>query len=301
MNRFQLLASASFLALIVGNGTAHADESDIAGAAITAIPSIQAVLGEAAPRSIAVGNNIFRNESITTGPNGHLHILFRDESNMTLGPNAKLVIDEFVYDPATGSGNVVLQQAEGIMRFVGGAISKTGNVKINTTVGTIGVRGGVVLVNVLDTGGVQVFFVFGDEVSFDSVNGDNLVLGDIGFSFSVEADGEIGAPVEINPDELGETMNNLESPDSTAVRVNVPDAALTNLQDRLEQQSIDPETGLVGELEEVEPVTIEELESILGLDVLEEQAIQEVFDEQSDLDDDDDGGGGGGGTITGGS
>ncbi|MEQ9487458.1 MAG: FecR domain-containing protein [Alphaproteobacteria bacterium] len=264
-----------------------ADSADIAGAALTAIPSIQAVLGEAAPRSIAVGNNIFRNESITTGPSGHLHILFRDESNMTLGPNAKLVIDEFIYDPDSGTGNVVLQQAEGIMRFVGGAISKTGNVTINTTVGTIGVRGGVVLVNALDTGGVQVFFVFGDQVSFDSVTGDNLILNDIGFSFSVDPSGAIGEPIEINPDELGETMNSLESPDSTAVRVSVPDAALSNLQDRLEQQSIDPDTGLTGDLGEVEPVTIDELETILGLDVLEEQAIQEVFDDQAEeLEDD---------------
>lgn len=298
MNRFQLLASASLLTFIAGQGAVPAEASEIAGAAVTAIPSIQAVLGEAAPRSIAVGNDIFRNEAITTGPNGHLHILFRDESNMTLGPNAKLVIDEFVYDPASGTGNVVLQQAEGIMRFVGGAISKTGNVTINTTVGTIGVRGGVVLVNVLETGGVQVFFVFGDEVSFDSVNGDNLVLGDIGLSFSVEADGSIGEPEPINPDELGETMSSLESPDSSAVRISVPDAALTNLQDRLEQQEVDPDTGLVGGLEEVEPVTIEELESILGLDILEEQAIQEVFDDQAEEEAET---GGGGGTITGGS
>lgn len=287
MNRFQLLASASFLTFITGQGSMAADSADIAGAALTAIPSIQAVLGEAAPRSIAVGNNIFRNESITTGPSGHLHILFRDESNMTLGPNAKLVIDEFIYDPDSGTGNVVLQQAEGIMRFVGGAISKTGNVTINTTVGTIGVRGGVVLVNALDTGGVQVFFVFGDQVSFDSVTGDNLILNDIGFSFSVDPSGAIGEPIEINPDELGETMNSLESPDSTAVRVSVPDAALSNLQDRLEQQSIDPDTGLTGDLGEVEPVTIDELETILGLDVLEEQAIQEVFDDQAEeLEDD---------------
>lgn len=288
MNRFQLLASASFLTFISGQGSMAAESADIAGAAVTAIPSIQAVLGEAAPRSIAVGNSIFRNESITTGPSGHLHILFRDESNMTLGPNARLIIDEFIYDPDTGTGNVVLQQAEGIMRFVGGAISKTGDVTINTTVGTIGIRGGVVLVNALDTGGVQVFFVFGDQVSFDSVTGDNLVLDDIGFSFSVDPSGEIGEPVEINPDELGETMNSLESPDSTAVRVSVPDAALSNLQDRLEQQPIDPDTGLTGDLGEVEPVTIDELETILGLDVLEEQAIQEVFDDQAEeLEDDD--------------
>lgn len=282
MNRYKHIAAAGLVILLTGFGGARAETSPVAGAAVTAIPSITAVLGDAAPRSISVGNDIYRNEAITTGPDGHLHILFRDESNMTLGPNAKLVIDEFVYDAGTGTGNIVLQQAEGIMRFVGGAISKTGDVEISTTVGTIGVRGGVVLVNVFDTGGVQVFFVFGDEVSFDSVNGDNLVLGDIGLSFSVEPDGSIGEPEPITPEGLGETLNNLESPESTTVRISVPDEVLTNLQERLEPQVIEPEAGFDGGFEEVEPVTIDEIEETLGLDVLEEQAIQEVFEEQAE-------------------
>ena len=274
--------ATSLMSLVVSPLAATAETSQLAGSAVTAIPSITAVIGDTTPRSISVGSEIFRDESITTGPDGHLHILFRDESNMTLGPNAKLIIDEFVYDPGTGTGSVVLQQAEGIMRFVGGAISKTGDVAINTTVGTIGVRGGVVLVNVLDTGGVQVFFVFGDEVSFDSVNGDNLVVGDIGLSFSVDADGSIGEPEPINPDDLGDTMSGLESPENTAVRINVPDEALANLQERLAPPEIEPETGFEGGLDAVEPVTIEEVESILGLDILEEQAVQEVFEQQSE-------------------
>ncbi len=278
MNRFHLLASASLLTFIVGQGSHAQQASDIAGSAMVAIPSIQAVLGESAPRTIAVGNEIFRNEPITTGPEGHLHILFRDESNMTLGPNAAITIDEYVYDPGTGTGSLVMQQTAGVMRFIGGAISKTGAVKIATVVGTIGVRGGVALINVQPDGSVQAFFVFGDEMTVDSINGDTLAIDTAGFSFNISSDGEISAPEPIDPGDLSATLGSLESPNVQAV--NVPDAVLQNLQDRLGQQSVDPETGLLDSAAAAEPVTVQDVEQIIGTD-LQEEAIQEVFEEES--------------------
>ena len=281
MNKFQLLASASLMTFIIGPHAA-AQAPEVAGSAIVAIPSIQAVLGEQAPRSIAIGNELFRDELITTGPDGHLHILFRDESNMTLGPNAVLRIDEFVYNPSTGVGSLVVEQTAGVMRFIGGAISKTGAVRINTVVGTIGVRGGVALIRILEGGGVQAFFVFGDELTVESVSGDTVSLGEAGFSVAIAANGEIGAPTEISPADLSDTLNALESPESTAAAVTVPDAVLSNLQDRLEPQVVDPDTGLLQAPDDVAPVTIRELETILGADVLEEESVQEVFETISD-------------------
>ncbi|RVU33955.1 hypothetical protein EOI86_22785 [Hwanghaeella grinnelliae] len=281
MNRFHLLASASLLTFIVGQPGYAQDAAEVAGSAMVAIPSIQAVLGESAPRTIAIGNEIFRNENITTGPEGHLHILFRDESNMTLGPNASITIDEYVYDPVSGTGTMVVQQAAGVMRFIGGAISKSGSVNIATVVGTIGVRGGVALVRVLEGGGIQAFFVFGDQMTVDSINGDSIAIDTAGFSFNISADGEISPPAEINPSDLGDALGALETPTGSATAVNVPDAVLNNLQDRLEQQTVDPDTGLVDPLGD-EPITVRELETILGTDVLEEEAIQEVFEEQAE-------------------
>lgn len=281
MNRFHLLASASLLTFIIGQPGHAQDAPEVAGSAMVAIPSIQAVLGDSAPRTIAIGNEIFRNEQITTGPEGHLHILFRDESNMTLGPNAAITIDEYVYDPVTGTGNLVVQQASGVMRFIGGAISKTGNVSIATVVGTIGVRGGVALVRVLDGGGIQAFFVFGDEMTVESINGDTISIDTAGFSFNISSDGEISPPTEINAADLGATLNALESPTNSVTAVNVPDAVLNNLQDRLEQQSVDPDTGII-DADGAEPLTVRELETIIGTDVLEEEVIQEVFEEQAE-------------------
>jgi len=177
---------------------------------------------------------------------------------------------------------MVVQQAAGVMRFIGGAISKSGTVSIATVVGTIGVRGGVALVRVLDGGGIQAFFVFGDQMTVESINGDSIAIDTAGFSFSIGADGEISPPVEINPADLGEALNALETPEGSVTAVNVPDAVLSNLQDRLGQQAVDPDTGLVEALEGSEPITIRELETILGTDVLEEEVIQEVFEEQAE-------------------
>lgn len=270
------------LTFIVGQPGYAQDAPEVAGSAMVAIPSIQAVLGNSAPRTIAIGNEIFRNEQITTGPEGHLHILFRDESNMTLGPNAAITIDEYVYDPATGTGSLVVQQAAGVMRFIGGAISKSGNVSIATVVGTIGVRGGVALIRVLEGGGIQAFFVFGDQMTVESINGDSIAIDTAGFSFNISSDGEISPPAEINATELSDTLNALESPVNSVTAVNVPDAVLNNLQDRLQEQAVDPDTGLIEQVEGSEPITIRELETIIGTDVLEEEVIQEVFEEQAE-------------------
>lgn len=282
MNRFHLLASASLLTFIVGQPGYAQNAPEVAGSAMVAIPSIQAVLGDAAPRTIAIGNEIFRNEQITTGPEGHLHILFRDESNMTLGPNAAITIDEYVYDPVSGTGSLAIQQAAGVMRFIGGAISKTGTVSIATVVGTIGVRGGVALVRVLEGGGIQAFFIFGDQMTVESVNGDSIAIDTAGFALNISSDGEISPPEAINPTSLGEALNALETPAGSVTAVNVPDAVLNNLQDRLGQQTVNPETGVIENLESSEPITIRELESIIGTDVLEEEVIQDVFEEQAE-------------------
>ena len=247
MNRFQLLASASVVAVLVGRGAAPAEAAqaaEAAGSAIASIPSVEALLEGSSPRSIAIGNTVFRDERVSTGPDGHLHILFLDDSNLTLGPSSNLVIDEFVYDPDTGEGNVSLNLADGVLRFVGGAISKTNEVRIGTTVGTIGIRGGVALVRYLPDGGIQAFFVFGDVMSATNNAGETVTAQEPGFSIIIRPDGTIEGPLEIDPGALAETVNLLDTVRGGARQAEVPDAVLDNFRDRLERQPIDPETAL---------------------------------------------------------
>ena len=46
------------------------------------------------------------NEVVTTHANDLGHLVFLDGSSLTVGPNAQLTIDKFVYDPNSKTGEV---------------------------------------------------------------------------------------------------------------------------------------------------------------------------------------------------
>ena len=78
----------------------------------------------AAPRVITLGSNVVFNEEITTDAAGLVQILLLDGTTFTVGPNSRLTIDEFVYDPETGDAKVVASLTKGVFRFVGARTSQ---------------------------------------------------------------------------------------------------------------------------------------------------------------------------------
>src|SRR5580693_5439560 len=50
-------------------------------------------------RRLVLGQDVVFNERITTGAEGQTQVLFVDQSTMSVGPNADMLIDQFVYDP----------------------------------------------------------------------------------------------------------------------------------------------------------------------------------------------------------
>ena len=53
---------------------------------------------------VASGAPLFLGDAIESGPGAGLQILLADETVFTIGPDAKLTIDEFVYNPGGGAG-----------------------------------------------------------------------------------------------------------------------------------------------------------------------------------------------------
>lgn len=100
----------------------------------------------AATRTLAIGTNVVYKERISTSAQGSTQILFPDTSTLNVGRNSNIVIDEYVYDPKAGTGKMVATVSKGVMRFVGGQISHTVGVTVNTPVATLGIRGGVATV-----------------------------------------------------------------------------------------------------------------------------------------------------------
>lgn len=80
---------------------------------------------------------------IQTGKNGRLQVLLLDHSTFTIGANAVLRIDRFVYDPARGrtSGATVVR---GAFRFMSGQSNRGNSAAISSPVATIGIRGTII-------------------------------------------------------------------------------------------------------------------------------------------------------------
>lgn len=98
---------------------------------------------EAETRSLAVEEVVFFEDLLETADQARLAVKLKDDTMLTLGENASLRIDEFVYAPESDTGELALSVLEGAFLFVGGKTEDTAEsrVQIDTAVGTLGVRG----------------------------------------------------------------------------------------------------------------------------------------------------------------
>lgn len=94
-------------------------------------------------RTAVVGTPVYMNNQLRTGANARLKITFSDGSDLTLGENARVVVDQFVYNPSKSKGAVVLSAAQGAFRFAGGKIEgmQEKKVLVNTPSAALAVRG----------------------------------------------------------------------------------------------------------------------------------------------------------------
>jgi FecR-like protein len=91
----------------------------------------------------AVGTLTHMNDELRTGAKARLQVSFRDSSELTLGENAQIVVDRFVFDPDASTGEALLKTGVGAFRLATGKISAMHDKKItvSTPYATIGVRG----------------------------------------------------------------------------------------------------------------------------------------------------------------
>ncbi len=97
-------------------------------------------------RVVQSGEPVHLGDEIKTDAQGTLQIMLLDETIFTIGPNSSMVIDTFVYDPATDAGKVTAHITQGLFRFVTGKIAKKNpeQMKVHLPSGTIGIRGTMV-------------------------------------------------------------------------------------------------------------------------------------------------------------
>jgi hypothetical protein len=102
-----------------------------------------------------VDDPVYRGDLIQTGADGSLGITFADGTSFKVSKNARMELNEFVYDPKGNSNSTLFSLSKGTFTFLAGTIAKTGNMKVETPVGTMGIRGTAPHVEILEDGTVK--------------------------------------------------------------------------------------------------------------------------------------------------
>ena len=125
--------------------------------------------------------DVFSYDEVKTG-NGRTSIDFVDDTRVEITEHSKLIIDEFVYDPANNQGGLTLTAALGTVRYASGQIAKDHkeNVVIQTPTATIGVRGTDFAMIVDEIGGSTIILLPSCDTSGNCLVGEISVESDAG-------------------------------------------------------------------------------------------------------------------------
>lgn len=95
-------------------------------------------------RRLSEGGSLYPGDTVVTSAGSHAVLSFRDRSRMTLGPDTRLRIDDFVFDDSNArEGRFLVSLLRGTTRALTGLIAQANprNVQVSTPTATIGVRG----------------------------------------------------------------------------------------------------------------------------------------------------------------
>lgn len=100
-------------------------------------------------RELEVEDEVFSEEVIETGDDGATRIVFVDGTELTMGPESRVTLDRFVYDPASGDGSMIVSFVSGIFEFASGLMPNDGY-DLRTPFANLSIRGTVIRLRVRD-------------------------------------------------------------------------------------------------------------------------------------------------------
>ena len=94
-------------------------------------------------RTLKAGDKIYLNETIYAAEGAGTQLLLLDQSTFTIGSDSEVVMDTFIYDPATNDGKIVASVKQGSLKVISGLISKKNpdSLTVEVPEGTLGSRG----------------------------------------------------------------------------------------------------------------------------------------------------------------
>ncbi len=102
-----------------------------------------------------VGDPVYQHDIIQTAADGTIGLTLNDGTAFDVSTNARIVLDEFIYDPNSTSNSALIRLTKGTFTFIAGKVAKTGDMKVDTPVATMGIRGTAPRVAIAEDGTVR--------------------------------------------------------------------------------------------------------------------------------------------------
>jgi hypothetical protein len=149
-----------------------------------------------------------RGQRLITGPNQTVHVLFSDQSAITVGPNSEVVITEYRYDSETKDGTLQIDMSRGLLRVVGGFISKKSETVVRTGAAEVGIRGGITTVE-HQNGSTSAHYLFGQQMRVSNPDGSQTqTVTRQGFGVTSQGN-QLSEPQRLPSTELSGVLNRL--------------------------------------------------------------------------------------------
>ena len=139
-------------------------------AQLSSAPSLRAPIGRVEKASgtatvlrngvsvdLQVGDAVAKGDVVQTGTSSSLTIKFNDGTVFSLSASARMVLNDMVYSADSSSNSALFTLVQGLIGFVAGRIAKTGDLKVDTPVATMAIRGTAVQAEVAAFNGATRF------------------------------------------------------------------------------------------------------------------------------------------------
>ena len=132
---------------------------------------------ESVSRQIKYADQVYATDMVETDAGGATELQFLDNTRLTVGANAKVKLDDFVYDPASELGAGQISLALGAFRYVGGDMKNEEKLKLVTPTATLTIRGTRLIIYVGENGNTEVNVISGAVAVAACGGGGGALLG----------------------------------------------------------------------------------------------------------------------------
>lgn len=156
--------------------------------------------------TLQIGDPVFQDDLVETADDSKLGLAFVDETVFSLSANARMILDELIYEPGGSDNSMAFNLVQGTFVFITGQIAPTGEMRIETPVAVMGIRGTTPIVMIDGENGSTEFSILkdpdgkiGEYILVDKITGATIRrIVDEGSIVLLDSVG--GEPTEINVD-----------------------------------------------------------------------------------------------------